>query len=209
MLFSKKEKKVVSFLASGRGSNFEVVARAIKSGKIKHAELGILISDKPEAKALELAKTYGMKSYFVNPKAFPDKLTYENEMIRLFDIAGTELIVAAGYMRILSPHFVRAYRYKLLNIHPALLPSFTGAHAQLQALNHGVKITGCTTHFIDEGVDSGPIILQSAVFIENDDTEVTLSKRILAKEHEILPETVALFCADRLKIEGRRVLIIK
>jgi phosphoribosylglycinamide formyltransferase-1 len=200
------KKKTVSFLASGRGSNFRAVAERIRDGYIP-ARLGILICDRADAKALDLARGFGMDAFFVDPGRYPDRKAHEIEMERLLKKHGTDLIVAAGYMRLLSPYFVKAFRNMIINIHPALLPSFPGVHAQQQAFDHGVRITGCTTHFIDEGTDSGPIILQAAVPVNADDTVETLSARILREEHRILPESVKLYCEGRLRVRGRRVLI--
>lgn len=199
-------KKVVSFLASGRGSNFKAVAERIIAGAVP-ARLGILISDKKDAKALDIARSFGMDAYFVDPKTCTGRREHEDAMIRLFKRHDTDLIVAAGYMRVLTDHFVKEYRNRIINIHPALLPSFPGVQAQRQALEYGVKITGCTAHFIDEGTDTGPIILQSAVSVCEDDTEDSLSARILSEEHRILPEAVKLFCENRLSVRGRKVII--
>ncbi len=202
------KKKTVSFLASGRGSNFRVVAERIIDATIP-ARLGVLISDKSDAPALGLAKNLGMKALHVAPRNFAGREAFDREIIRLLDECGTDLVVAAGYMRILSPLFVEAYRHRIINIHPALLPAFPGIHAQEKAMEYGVKITGCTAHFIDEGTDTGPIILQSAVQVLDSDTADTLADRILKEEHRIFPEAVKLFCENRLKIEGRRVFIKK
>jgi len=148
-----------------------------------------------------------MESFFVDPRSFSDRESHEREMTRLLTLAKTGCIVAAGYMRLLTPYFVRAHRSRIINIHPALLPSFPGVHAQKQAFDYGVKITGCTTHFIDEGTDSGPVIMQSTVPVMPGDTVDRLSSRILREEHRILPETVKLFCEGRLKVRGRKVII--
>jgi phosphoribosylglycinamide formyltransferase-1 len=199
-------KVVVSFLASGRGSNFTIVAEAIRSKKIKAAP-GILISDREDARALNIAREFGMEAHFVNPKSFESREMHEKEMVRLLKKSGTGLVVAAGYMRLLTGYFVREYKNRIINIHPALLPSFPGVHSQKQALDYGVKLTGCTAHFIDEGTDTGPIIMQTAVRVLDDDTEESLSARILQEEHRILPESVRLFCDGRLKVKGRRVII--
>lgn len=200
-------KKVVSFLASGRGSNFQAVARKIQSGEIAYAELGILICDVSDAKALEIARDYGMKAHFVDPKGYASRVEHEKAIVQLLKEANTDLIVAAGYMRILTPYFVGEYKNRIINIHPALLPSFPGVHAQKQAFDYGVKITGCTTHFIDEGTDTGPIIMQKAVPVEPDDTAESLAGRILKEEHVILPLSVDLFCRDKLEVRGRKVAI--
>ncbi|MFH0974426.1 MAG: phosphoribosylglycinamide formyltransferase [Spirochaetota bacterium] len=198
------KKKIVSFIASGRGSNFKAIAEKISSGEI-NALLGILISDKKEAKALDLANDFGMNSFFVNPASFTSKKDHEKAMVQLLKQNNTDLVVAAGYMRVLSPYFVNEYKNRIINIHPALLPSFPGTNAQKQAFEKGVKITGCTTHFIDEGTDTGPIILQTAVKVLDTDTVETLSARILKEEHKIFPESIKLFCEDRLKIHGNKV----
>ncbi len=200
------KKKVVSFLASGRGSNFKAIALKIKKGDIK-AKLGILISDVHDAKALDTAREYGMKSYFIDPKKYANREDHEKQMVIALKESKTDLVIGAGYMRILTPYFINEFRYRILNIHPALLPSFPGVHAQQQAFDKGVKVTGCTTHFIDEGVDTGPIIMQAPVTVRDNDTIDTLSARILKEEHRIFPESVKLFCNDRLKIQGDKVIV--
>ncbi len=202
------KKKVVSFLASGRGSNFTVVAKKILDGAIK-AEFGVLISDRADAKALEIAKEFGVKPLHVNPKDYSSRQEFDGELVKLLNEHKTDLVVAAGYMRILSPVFVSAFRNRIINIHPALLPSFPGVHAQQQAFEYGVKISGCTAHFIDEGTDTGPIIMQAAVPVLDTDTADSLSARILKEEHRVLPESVKLFCEGRLEVRGRRVIIKK
>lgn len=199
-------KKVVSFLASGRGSNFTKVAQEILNQKI-NAKLGILIADNQNAKALEIARNFGMESYFVDPSEYLSREEHEQYMVNLFKEAKTDLIVAAGYMRLLTPYFVKKYKNKIINIHPALLPSFPGINSQKKAFDYGVKITGCTSHFIDEGKDTGPIILQSAIKVLDNDTENSLSSRILKEEHKILPDSVRLFCDNKLKVIGRKVKI--
>ncbi len=199
-------KKVVSFLASGRGSNFRSVMERIKDGYIP-AKPGILICDKKDAGAFAIADDFGMKSYFVDPKACADRKSHEEIVVRLLREHGTDLVVAAGYMRILTPYIIREFKNAIINVHPALLPAFPGVHAQKQAFEYGVKVSGCTTHFIDEGVDTGPIILQAAVPVLPDDTPDTLAARILREEHIILPESVRLFCEGRLSVRGRKVMI--
>ena len=200
------KKRTVSFLASGRGSNFTVVADKIKAGDI-NAELGILVSDKSTAPALDVARSFGMKAFFVDPSNSAGRENHDAAMLKLIKDSGTDLIVAAGYMRILTPGFVNEFKNRIINIHPALLPSFPGVNGQKQAFDYGVKITGCTTHFIDEGTDTGPIILQAAVEIRQDDTPESLAYRILKEEHRLLPESVRLFCDGRLKVVGRKVII--
>jgi len=196
---------VVSFLASGQGSNFLAAAKKIQSGYIK-AKIGVLISDN-DAPALRKAKNIGVEAFWVNPKDYNSKADFEDKVIALFKRYETDLIVAAGYMRILSPRFVQSFENRIINIHPSLLPAFPGKDAPKQAIEHGVKITGCTTHFIDEGTDTGPIIMQAAVPILPNDNALTLAKKIHAKEHKILPESIKLFCEGRLKINGRFVII--
>lgn len=201
-------KKTVSFLVSGRGSNFNAVANAIIEGDIP-ATVGIVISDKQGVKALDIARQLSIPAFFVNPREYPARQDHEKAIIELLRKYETDLVVTAGYMRLLTPYFVNAFKNRIINIHPALLPSFPGTHAQKQALEYGVKISGCTTHFIDEGTDSGPIIMQKAVPVYDDDTQDTLSARILKEEHQILIESVKLFCLDKLIVKGRKVFVVR
>ena len=198
------KKKIVSFLVSGNGSNFQAVAEKILKGHIS-AEPGIVISSSAGAFALERAKKLGIKSIAIEPKDFTSKDDYEAEMMKCLNLCKTDLIVAAGYMRILSPRFIQKFRNRIINIHPSLLPAFPGKNSQQQALDYGVKITGCTTHFIDEGVDTGSIIMQSSVTIDPNDNINTLSAKIIKEEHKILIKSVKLFCEERLVIESRKV----
>jgi phosphoribosylglycinamide formyltransferase-1 len=198
--------KVVSFLVSGRGSNFRTVAENVQSGKIR-ARIGCVISNKPGAPALDIAKSMGIPFFAVDSSKFLTRRGHEKEIVRILQSHGTDLVVAAGYMRILSPYIISEYRNRIVNIHPALLPSFPGMHAQRQAIEYGAKISGCTVHFVDEGTDTGPIIVQKAVDIEENDTPASLSKRILEKEFEALTLAVSLFCEDRLAVMGRKVHI--
>lgn len=199
-------KKTVSFLSSTIGSNFTAVAKKIISGKI-NARPGIVITDEKNAKVLPRAKAMGIEAFFINPDDFSSRENYEKELVALLKKHSTDLVVTAGFMRLLTPYFISKFRNKIINIHPALLPSFPGLKAQKQALDYGVKITGCTSHFIDEGTDTGPIILQAAVPILDSDTQTSISKKILIEEHKILSESVKLFCDNRLKVKGRKVLI--
>ena len=201
-------KKVVSFLVSGRGSNFAAVAEKIVEGYIP-AKSGIVISNREDAAALRVADEMGLNSFFVDPRQHETREGHEREIVRLMKKHSTDLIVAAGYMRILTKYIINKYHNKIINIHPALLPSFPGVNAQKQAFDYGVKVTGCTTHFVDEGTDTGPIILQSPVWINDDDTVSSLASKILEEEHRILPETVKLYCENRLMVSGRKVLIRK
>lgn len=202
----RMKKKVVSFLASGRGSNFRAVMERIRDGHIR-ANPGILICDKKGAGAFAIADEFGIKSYFVDPKPFADRRSHEEAIVGLLKKHGTDLVVAAGYMRILTPYIIREFKNAIVNVHPALLPAFPGVNAQKQALEYGVKMSGCTTHFIDEGVDTGPIIIQAAVPVLPEDSVESLSARILREEHVILPESVRLFCEGRLSMRGRKVII--
>jgi len=199
-------KPVVSFLSSGRGMLFSSVARRIQAGKIR-AQLGILISDSRDAGALLVAQELGMESFFIDPGDFKDKRDYDKSFYKLFKKVNTDLVVCAAYLRILSPFFVKRFRNRIINIHPSLLPSFPGMQSQRRAMEYGVTITGCTSHFIDEGIDTGPIILQSPVQILDTDSIDTLSMRILKEEYKVLTESVRLFCEGKLRIVGRRVIV--
>lgn len=198
--------KTVSFLASGRGSNFEACVKKIESGFIP-ANKGVLITDKENAGAMTIADNFSMQSYYVNPKEYKTREDHEKAIYKILKKHNTDLIVLAGYMRIMTPWIIKKYKNSMINIHPALLPAFPGVRSQKQALEYGVKISGCTAHFIDSGMDTGPIILQAHVPVLQSDTETTLSKRIIEKEHDILPEAVKLFCENRLHVSGRNVFI--
>lgn len=195
----------LAVLCSGRGTDLQSIIDAIKAGTLQ-AEISIVITDKPNVKALERAEVAGIKNICVDRKLFDNRADFEAELLK--NLAGIDLVVLAGFMRILSPEFVRQFAGRLMNIHPSLLPSFKGAHAHKDALEYGVKVSGCTVHFVDEGTDSGPIILQAAVEVKDDDTEETLSARILEQEHIIYPKAIQLFVEGRLKIEGRHVKIL-
>ncbi len=193
-------------LASGRGSNFEAIARAVESGFIP-ATLAVLVTDRPDARAVDLARAHGIEPLALDAREYPGRDAHEKAVIGALEERGVGLVCLAGYMRLLSVAFVGHFEGRLLNIHPSLLPAFPGLHAQRQALRHGVKVAGATVHFVDEGVDTGPIVLQAAVPVSEDDTEEALSERILAEEHRIYPEAVRLFAEGRLSLEGRRVRI--
>ena len=195
----------LAVLCSGRGTDLQSIIDAIKAGSL-NAEISIVLTDKPNVKALERAELAGIKNLCVDRKKFDSRAEFEAEILRQID--GVDLVVLAGFMRILSPEFVRRYAGRLMNIHPSLLPAFPGAHAHRDVLAYGVKISGCTVHFVDEGTDSGPIILQAAVEVREDDTEETLSARVLEQEHIIYPRAIQLFVEGRLKIEGRHVRIL-
>lgn len=196
----------VAVLASGRGTNLQAIIDACERKEID-AEVKVVISDNKDAYALERARRHGIEAIFLDP-AGKKKDEYHSEIAKIIDERSIDLIVLAGYMRIVPPSFVRKYFGKIINVHPALLPSFRGIEGQKQAWDFGVKISGCTVHFVDEECDHGPIILQAAVPVKDDDDPHTLADRILVREHEILPRTIQLFAEGRLKIEGRKVRIL-
>lgn len=199
---------ILGILCSGRGSNMQSIMAAIESGQIK-AEIGIVLTDKPEARALQVASEAGIKSVCVNRKACSTQQEFEEKLVAELKAANVTLVVLAGFMRILSPYFVEAYRHRILNIHPSLLPSFGGAHAHRDVLAYGTKVSGCTIHFVDEGMDHGPIILQDTVPVLDDDTEDTLAARVLTKEHILYPKAIELFVDGRLELIDDRHVRIK
>jgi len=201
----------IGVLASGRGSNLEAVLDAVDNHYLTKCEVKIVISNRPNAPALEIARKHHVETVTLDDKGVPKKnWDYDQKTVAALQSRGvapkTGLIVLAGYLRILSEQFVDLYTRRIINVHPALLPSFPGLEAQKQALDHGVKVTGCTVHFVDREVDHGPVILQTPVAIRDDDTAESLSDRILREEHRILPEAIRLLTEDQLKLEGRRVL---
>ncbi|HZK11421.1 MAG TPA: phosphoribosylglycinamide formyltransferase [Atribacterota bacterium] len=196
----------IGVLVSGRGTNLQAIIEAIEEGKIA-GEIKVVMSDNPDAYALKRAQQYHIDTRYIHFKEFKNREDYDKEIIKILKEKKIELVVLAGYMRILSPYFIRSYKNKIINIHPALLPSFPGLHAQRQTLEYGAKVSGCTVHFVDEGVDSGPIILQKAVEVSDDDTEESLAEKILKEEHQIYPRAIQLFSESRLMIKGRRVFI--
>ncbi|OPY57475.1 MAG: Phosphoribosylglycinamide formyltransferase [Pelotomaculum sp. PtaU1.Bin035] len=191
-------------LASGRGSNLQAIMDAAAAGEIE-AEVAVVISDNEDAYALERARQRGVPAGFVNPKSFSSKSEYEKAIVEQLNRHGVELVCLAGYMRIVGTVMLNAFPNKIMNIHPALLPAFPGLHGQEQAWRYGVKFSGCTVHFVDEGVDTGPIIIQAVVPVLDDDTADTLAVRILEQEHVIYPEAIRRFAEGRLKIVGRKV----
>jgi phosphoribosylglycinamide formyltransferase-1 len=196
----------IGVLISGRGSNLQAIIDASEKGDIP-AKVAVVVSNNPKAHGLERAKKHNIPTAVFDPKAFSDKNIYELEIVKTLKKKKVELICLAGYMRIVGPVLLEHFYGKMINIHPSLLPSFPGLHAQKQALEHGAKVSGVTVHFVDEGCDTGPIILQTAVPVLDDDTEEDLSDRILEQEHKIYPEAIKLFAEGKLKIEGRRVII--
>jgi phosphoribosylglycinamide formyltransferase-1 len=192
-------------LASGRGSNLQAIIDACEGGQID-AVIALVISNVAETHALERGRRHGIEAAFIDPSLHRTSEEFDATAIDLLRKHEVELVCLAGFMRLLSPHFIREYRNRIMNIHPALLPAFPGLHAQRQALRCGAKVSGCTVHFVDEGVDTGPIIIQAVVPVLDDDTEEILSARILAYEHQIYPRAIQLFAEGRLEISGRRVL---
>ena len=196
----------IGVLASGRGSNFQAIARAVESRSIP-ATLAVLVTDRADARAVDIARAHGIEALCIDPRDHWGREAHEAQVIAALDERGVGLVCLAGYMRLLSGAFVKHFEGRLLNIHPALLPAFPGLHAPRQALQYGVKVAGATVHFIDEGVDTGPVVLQAAVAVGEDDTEEALAERILAEEHRIYPEAIRLVAEGRLSVEGRRVRI--
>ena len=202
---NNKDKKMnIAVFASGRGSNFAAIIRAAKKGVFK-ATLALLVSDQPKAGAMLKAKRAGIKVALVKRE---DSKDFESEIIKNLREEKIDLIVMAGFMRMLSPEFVQAYAGRIINIHPALLPSFKGSHAIIDAFDCGVRVTGVTVHFVDELMDHGPIILQQPVKIEKDDTPESLEAKIHKVEHRLYSEAIKLFVEGKLKIEGRKVVIL-
>ena len=200
-------KQKLGVLCSGRGTDLQSIIDAIGRGEVD-AEIAVVLTDKPDAFALQRAERAGIKAVCVNRKQYEDREPFEEALIEELEAAGVTLVVLAGFMRILTPVFVRHFAGRIMNIHPALLPSFPGAHAHRDVLAYGVKVSGCTVHFVDEGTDSGPIILQAAVPVLDGDTEETLGARVLEQEHVIYPQAIQLYCEGRLQVEGRQVRIL-
>ena len=196
----------VAVLVSGRGSNLAAMLEAARQPDFP-ARVVLVVSDRERARALERATAHGVPTLFLNAKDFGDRDAYDAALGRVLEEHRIGLVCLAGFMRILGRAFVRAWQGRLMNIHPSLLPAFAGLHPQRQALEHGAKISGATVHFVDEGVDTGPIILQSSVAVEPGDTEDTLAARILVEEHRIYPQAVRLFAEGRLRIVGRKVVV--
>lgn len=193
-------------LASGRGSNFEAILNQIKLKKLD-AEIVAVFSDKPEAKVLETARANGLVAKAFDAKAYETKVAYERALVNALKDLEFDLVILAGYMRVLGETFLEEIKTPIMNIHPSLLPSFTGLHAQKQALDYGVKYSGCTVHFVDSGLDTGPIIKQSVVEVLDTDTEQSLSARILEKEHLLYSEVISLFAENKLDVIDRKVFI--
>lgn len=197
----------IAVLLSGRGSNFRAIETEVREGRID-AEIALVLSNKAEAPGLLHAREAGLDAVHVDPKAFPSREDYDRAVMAEMDRRTIDLAVLAGYMRVLTREFCVAWKNRVMNIHPALLPAFPGLHVQRQAIDWGVRFSGCTVHFVAAEVDMGPIILQACVPVRQDDTEETLAARILVEEHRIYPEAVRLYFEGRLEVRGRRVFII-
>jgi phosphoribosylglycinamide formyltransferase-1 len=196
--------KKLGILLSGRGSNFEAIAQNVQKGKIP-AKIAVVISNKQDAPGLARAREMGLETRFI-PSKGKEREAFDREVVAVLREFQVDLVCLAGFMRILSPYFVWEFPNRILNIHPALLPSFPGEDAQRQALEYGVKFTGCTVHIVNEGMDTGPIVFQAVVPVRDDDTAETLAARILEEEHRIYSEAICLLLEDKLRFEGRRVL---
>ena len=197
----------IAVFVSGNGSNLQALIAAEKSGALGAGRLALVVCDNPKALAIERAKKAGIKAVLFEKKDFQSREAFDKAVIAELDKAGIELIVLAGYLRILSDHFIDKYRGRILNVHPALLPSFKGLHGIRDAFDYGVKLTGVTVHFVDRELDAGPVIFQGAVEISEKDTPETLEERMHKKEHELYPRAVRLFVEGKLRIEGRKVRI--
>lgn len=198
----------IAVFISGRGSNFLALLKNIEKGVLKNCQIAVVFSNNPNAKGLEYAAEAGIKTIVIPSKNRSDRAEYDKEIINALSEYNIDLICLAGYMRIVTQELVDAYKNRIINIHPALLPSFPGLHAQKQAIDYGVKVSGCTVHFVDGGMDTGPVILQKTVPVYDNDTEYTLSERILEQEHTAYSEAVALYAAGRLKVSGRKVEVL-
>ena len=197
----------LAVFASGRGSNFQALLDASRAGRLPEAEFVLVFSDKKDARVLERAREADIEILHLAPRDFETREAYEEAVLASLRERGVEGICLAGYMRLVGTVLLRAYPNAILNIHPALLPSFPGLHGQADAVEYGAKVSGCTVHFVDEGVDTGPIIVQRAVEVRDDDTADALAARILVEEHKAYPEAVDLFSRGKLRIEGRRVIV--
>jgi len=198
-------KKRIGVLLSGRGSNFVALADSVAAGRIPNAEIAIVISNREGAPGIDKAKERGIPTKVIPSKGL-EREAYDRQVVAVLNDHKADLICLAGYMRLLSPYFVASFPNRILNIHPSLLPSFPGLESQRQALEYGVKFAGCTVHFVDENLDAGPIVLQAVIPVRDEDTEVTLSERILAEEHRIYSEAVKIVLDGKYRIAGRRVV---
>ena len=197
----------LAVLVSGNGSNFQAIIDAIEAGRIPNSRVACLVSNKSDAFALERARKHNIKTIVLDHKTYPDRQAYDTALVESLRQHEVNLVILAGFMRLLSPIMIDAFPNAIMNIHPALLPAFPGLDAQQQAFDYGVRYTGCTVHFVDKGTDTGPIILQSVVPVLGSDTIESLTQRIHGEEHRTYVEAVRLFCTGRLRVEGRKVII--
>jgi phosphoribosylglycinamide formyltransferase-1 len=197
--------KRIGVLLSGRGSNFEALADSVAAGRIPGAEIAIVVSNRDGAPGIDKANQRGIATKVIPSKGL-EREAFDRQVVAVLNEHKVDLVCLAGYMRLLSPYFVAAFPDRILNIHPSLLPAFPGLESQRQALEYGVRFAGCTVHFVDENLDAGPIVLQAAVAVADEDTDVTLSARILAEEHRIYTEAVEIVLSGKFKIAGRRVI---
>jgi phosphoribosylglycinamide formyltransferase-1 len=200
------QKVRIGVLVSGSGSNLQSIIDQIEQGRLQ-AEIKVVISNNPQAYALERAARHHLAVQVISQLDFQKRKDFDRQMTTALQACGVELVVLAGFMRVLTPLFLRSFPRRVMNIHPALLPAFPGLHVQQQAVDYGVKFTGCTVHFVDEGVDTGPIIIQAVVPVFDDDTADTLAARILREEHRIYPQAIQLYAEGRLKVQGRKVVV--
>jgi phosphoribosylglycinamide formyltransferase-1 len=196
----------ISVLISGGGTNLQAIIDAIEAKRLD-AKIAVVLSNKADAHGLVRAQNHGIPTEILDHKAFSSREAYDQAVVDLLHARGVELVVLAGFMRLLSPVFVKAYSNRIMNIHPALLPAFPGLHVQKKAVDHGVRFAGCTVHFVNEECDEGPIIIQAVVPVFPDDTEATLAARILKQEHQIYPRAIQLYAEGRLHVVGRKVLV--
>ena len=196
----------IGALASGGGTNLQAIIDHCHDGKLD-AEIVLVISNNPDAGALERARRAGIAVRCIDHRLFSGREAFDAALVQALREAEVDLVILAGFMRIITPVFVDAFPHRIMNIHPALLPAFPGLHVQRKALEYGVRFAGCTVHFVDTGTDTGPIIIQAVVPVHDDDSEETLSARILEQEHQIYPRAIQLFAEGRLRVEGRRVLV--
>ncbi|NLM46483.1 MAG: phosphoribosylglycinamide formyltransferase [Firmicutes bacterium] len=199
--------KKIAVFASGNGSNLQAIIDAIKSGVIRDACISLVVSDKKDAFALERARQANLPTRVFVPKDYPTREAYDRAVVACLQAEGIDLVVLAGFMRLVTPYFVRAFPNRIMNIHPALLPAFPGTRGVADALAYGVKITGVTVHFVDEGMDTGPIILQEATAVYDDDTEESLATRLHAIEHRLYPKAIDLWVRGKIRIVGRRCFL--
>jgi len=196
--------KSIAVLASGKGSNLQAIISSIDNDQIQQADIVLVLSDKPMAGALTIAKEHEIECLFLDPFYYTTRNEYEQAIVENFKEKNIDLVVLAGFMRVLSPTIINAYPQRIMNIHPSLLPAFPGVNAVNQALNYGVKISGCTVHFVEEEVDAGPIVLQEAVPVLQEDDVTSLQQRIHSAEHRCYPRAIDLFCREKIIVKGRR-----